>query len=96
MGENLKTRNTNAAGLTLVEIIIAMTIAAIVFTGMLYTYTEGVKYTRHNSNMMVLYNEGTTALDFIGQRIRLCKKARIRSYGGGQRCPVGPDHSRGE
>ena len=82
MIHRLKARISDNSGLTLVEIIIAMTIAAIVFTGMLYTYTEGVRYTRHNSSMMILYNEGTTALNFMAKRIRLCEKAKIRSFAG--------------
>jgi type II secretory pathway pseudopilin PulG len=82
MVRRLKALVSGCGGLTLVEIIIVMTISAIVFTGMLYTYSEGIRYTRHNSSMMVLYNEGTVALDFMAKRIRLCEKARIRPYGG--------------
>ncbi len=70
------------AGLTIVEVVSAMAIAAIAFTGMLYTYTEGVRYTRQNSSKMVLYNEGSAALSKMSKAIRLCGRARIKPFGG--------------
>lgn len=70
------------SGLTIIEVVVVMAISAIAFTGMVYTYTEGVRYTRQNSSKMVLYNEGSAVLRDISRSIRLCGRARIRSFGG--------------
>ena len=75
-------RLLSSGGFTLVEIVIVMAISAIVFTGMLVTYTEGVQYMRYNSSMMTLYNEGTAALKRITREIRESGRARIRPSGG--------------
>ncbi|UCE66975.1 MAG: prepilin-type N-terminal cleavage/methylation domain-containing protein [Candidatus Zixiibacteriota bacterium] len=82
MIEDLKIRLSKNSGLTLVEIVVAMAISAIVFIGMLATYAEGVRYTRQNSSMMTLYNEGKAALEIMGGWIRQAARIRISSYGG--------------
>ncbi|UCC78478.1 MAG: prepilin-type N-terminal cleavage/methylation domain-containing protein [Candidatus Zixiibacteriota bacterium] len=77
-----ETRSSKDSGLSLVEIVVAMAVSAIVFTGMLVTYLEGVEYTRENSNMMTLYGEGKVALEQMGWWIRQAARVRISSYGG--------------
>lgn len=78
----LKRGSSENSGFTLAELLIAMVISAIVFAGMMFTYVEGVKYTRESSNMMTLYSEGKTALEQMGWWIRQAARIRISSYGG--------------
>ena len=68
--------------MTLVETVVVMAISAVVFTGMLVTYLEGVRYTRQNSSMMTLYTEGKAALEMMGGWIRQAARIRIGSQGG--------------
>jgi len=69
-------------GMTLAEVVIAMAISAIVFTGMLVAYTDGISYTREHSSMMTMHNEGKAALAKMGKYIRRAGRVRIRPYGG--------------
>ena len=79
---NSKIKLSNNSGLTLAEIVVVMAISSIVFTGMLVTYVEGVRYMRRNSSMMTLYNEGSAVLEKMQQMIREAGRIRISSYGG--------------
>ena len=79
---NSKIRLSKNSGMTLAEVVVVMAISAIVFTGMMVTYLEGVRYTRQNSSMMMLHNEGKTALEMMGGLIRQAARVRIASQGG--------------
>jgi prepilin-type N-terminal cleavage/methylation domain-containing protein len=70
------------SGMTLAEVVIAMAISAIVLTGMLVAYVDGVRYTSENSSMMTMHNEGKAALMKMGKYIRRAARVRIRPYGG--------------
>ena len=70
------------AGLTLVEMAVVMIIAAIVMTGMLVAYTDGISYWRSTSDRMVLYNEGSTALALMSKWIRISNFIKIKSMSG--------------
>lgn len=77
-----KTKKSGNRGLTLVEIVVAMVVSAIVFTGMLVAYTEGVSFTRENSSIMTLYNEGSAAMRMMRKMIREAARVRIYPNGG--------------
>lgn len=70
------------AGVTLVEVAAVIAISAIVFTGVLIAYSEGVGYWYDTSEEFALYNEGTAALTLMGRFIRQASFIRIRSYSG--------------
>ena len=77
-----KTRSGVDFGMTLVELAIVMVISSIFFTGMLVTYVNGIGYWRSTSDMLVLYNEGTIALDKMSKWIRNANFIRIKSISG--------------
>ncbi len=70
------------SGMTLVEIVTAMAIASIVFTGVLIAYSSGIGHWQDTSEEMVLYNEGEMAFTLMGRFIRNANFIRIRSYSG--------------
>jgi len=78
----------------MIEIVIVMAISAIVFTGMMVTYAEGVRYTRQNSSMMTLYNEGSAVSKKIGGMIREAGRARIFPHGGVSNARLELDYNR--
>jgi len=82
MTKILKRRIFGDKGLTMVEIVVVMAISAIVFTGMMVTYSEGVRYTRKNSSLMTLYEEGSAAMNMMRKMIREAGRARIFPNGG--------------
>jgi prepilin-type N-terminal cleavage/methylation domain-containing protein len=90
---NRKAKFAKNAGLTLVEIVVVMAISAIVFTGMMVTYAEGVRYTRQNSSMMTLYNEGSAVLNKIGGMIREAGRVRIFPHGGSSNARLELDYN---
>lgn len=81
------------SGMTLAEMVIAMAISAIVLTGMLVAYTDGVIYTRENASMMTMHDEGKTALDKMGAYIRRAARVRIRPYGGVSNAQIELDYT---
>jgi type II secretory pathway pseudopilin PulG len=83
-----RNRTKKAAGLSLVEILIAILISSIAMTGLLVAYTDGVRYVRDSSDMMVMRNEGAIALETISRYIRVCNRAFIKSYGGNRRAKL--------
>jgi len=68
--------------MTLVEVATVIAISAIVFTGVLIAYTDGIGYWQDTSEEFALYNEGTMALSLMGRFIRNANFIRIRSYSG--------------
>ena len=68
--------------MTLAELAVVIVVSAIFFTGMLVTYVNGIEYWRSTSDMMVLYNEGTTALDKMSKWIRNANFIQIKSISG--------------
>jgi type II secretory pathway component PulJ len=70
------------AGITLVEVAAVIAISAIVFTGVIIAYSEGVGHWQDTSEEFTLYNEGTAALSLMGRFIRQASFVRIRSYSG--------------
>jgi prepilin-type N-terminal cleavage/methylation domain-containing protein len=82
MIEKFRGKMLGEKGLTLVEIVVVMAISAIIFTGMMLTYSEVARYTRENSSLMTLYNEGSAAMILIRKAIREAGRARIRPSGG--------------
>ena len=69
-------------GITLVEVVTVMTISAIVFTGVLIAYTEGIGYWQDTSEEFTLHNEGTAALSLMRRFIRMASFISIRSSSG--------------
>jgi type II secretory pathway pseudopilin PulG len=69
-------------GITLVEVVAVMAISAIVFTGVLIAYTEGVGQWLDTSEEFTLHNEGTAALSLMGRFIRQASFISIRGYSG--------------
>lgn len=59
-----------------------MAISAIVFTGVLIAYSEGVGQWLDTSEEFTLYNEGTAALSLMGRFIRQASFISIRGYSG--------------
>jgi len=78
-------RFSNNKGLSLIEIVTALLISSIAFTGLLVAYTDGVRYVRDYSERSVMYSEGTAALETISRFIRVSSRALIKSYGGNRR-----------
>jgi type II secretory pathway pseudopilin PulG len=72
----------SGSGMTLVEVAFVMAISAIVFTGVLIAYTEGVGHWQDTSEEFTLYNEGTAALSLMGRFIRQASFISIKSYSG--------------
>lgn len=68
--------------MTLVEMIVVMVMSAIVFAGMLVTYVNGIGYWKSTSDTMVMFNEGTTALEKMSRWIRNSNFIQIRSMAG--------------
>lgn len=66
----------------MVEMGVVLTISAIVLTGMLVAYTDGIRYWRSTSDEMVLYNEGTMALALMSKWIRNSNFVKIQSFSG--------------
>jgi len=89
-----KIKSSKNTGLTAVEIVVVMAVSAIVFTGMLVTYAEGVKYTRQNSSMMTLYSEGSAVLRKMGGMIREAGRVRIFPHGGVSNARLELDYNR--
>lgn len=79
--------------MTLAEAVIAMAISAIVLTGMLAAYTDGIRYTRENASMMTMQNEGEAALEMMGNYIRKAARVRIRPYGGVSNAQIELDYT---
>jgi len=77
----MKTFGKNS-GMTMVEMGVVLVIAAIVMTGMLSAYTDGIRYWRSASEKSMLYNEGSTALIKISKWIRGSSFIRIKSMSG--------------
>jgi hypothetical protein len=66
----------------MVEMGVVLTISAIVLTGMLVAYTDGIRYWRSTSDKMTLYNEGTMALALMSKWIRNSNFVKIKSFSG--------------
>ena len=81
------------SGLSLAEIVVAMAVSAIVFTGMLVAFTEGVRYTRENSSMLTMHNEGKAALEMMGKNIRQAARVRVRPYEGVENAQIELDYT---
>lgn len=71
-----------ARGLTVAELAVVMTISAIVLTGMLVAYTDGISFWKASSDKMLLYNEGSTALAKMSKWIRNSSFVKIKSFSG--------------
>lgn len=70
------------SGVTLVEISTVIAISAIVFTGVLIAYTDGIRRWQDTSEEFDLYNEGTLALKVMGRFIRQANFIKIKSSSG--------------
>lgn len=69
-------------GVTLVEVAAVMAISAIVFTGVLIAYSEGIGFWQDTSEEFALYSEGTAVLSLMGRFIRQASFIRIMGYSG--------------
>ncbi len=70
------------SGMTLVEMGVVLLLAGIVFTGMLVTYVNGIGYWKSTSDMLLLYNEGTIALEKMSKWIRNASYIQVRPMAG--------------
>ncbi len=70
------------SGITLIEVATVIAISALVFTGMLIAFTEGVVHWGDTSEEFTHYNEGTAALALMGRFIRNASFITIKSYSG--------------
>ncbi len=87
--QKLQVSNT---GVTLVEMAAVMAISAIVFTGVLVAYSDGVRQWLDTSEEFTLYNEGTAALSLMGRFIRQASFISIRGYSGVASARLGLDY----
>jgi prepilin-type N-terminal cleavage/methylation domain-containing protein len=78
----LRGKLASRSGLTIIEMAVVMTIAAIVMTGLLIAYADGVREWRFTTDRMVLHDEGRTALSLMGRFIRQASFIKIKSYSG--------------
>jgi len=69
-------------GLTMAEMAVVLAISAIVITGMLVAYVDGIQSWKAESERMVLYNEGSEALALMSRWIRNSSFIRIKSMSG--------------
>jgi hypothetical protein len=80
--KSLRKKIASRSGLTILEMAVAMTIAAIVITGVLIAYADGVRQWRYTTDRMVLHDEGRIALALMGRFIRQASFVKIRSFSG--------------
>ena len=64
------------------EVAAVMAISAIVFTGVILAFSDGVRQWLDTSEEFTLYNEGTAALSLMGRFIRQDSFIKIKSYSG--------------
>lgn len=70
------------SGMTLVEVATVIAISALLFTGVLFAFSEGVGHWGDTSEEFTHYNEGTAALALMGRFIRNASFISIKSYSG--------------
>jgi prepilin-type N-terminal cleavage/methylation domain-containing protein len=94
MSKIMRIKKSGNSGFTLAEVLVAMAISAIVFTGMLVAYTEGIGYTREDSSLMNLYAEGSAAMSKMGRYIREAGRIRVSPYGGASNARIRLEYPR--
>lgn len=77
-----ESKRRRLSGMTIVEISVVMAIAAIVMTGVLIAYADGVREWKYTSERKLLHDEGRMALALMGRFIRNANFIKIKSYSG--------------
>lgn len=75
-------RKEGSSGMTVLEVAVVMAISAIVMTGLLVAYAEGVHEWGAMSDMIELHDEGRLALSLMGRFVRNCNVMKVKSFSG--------------